>query len=64
MKIQDAIQVLVSTYKPLDEVARGLVVDAQEVADAFKLAECGTLEHTVLAFLVKFNPLPQPTPKK
>ena len=59
MEIQDAIGVLVSTYKPLDEVARGLEVDAQEVQDAFNAAEFGTLEYTVIAFLLKYNPLPQ-----
>ena len=57
MEIQDAIGVLVSTYKPLEEVARGLVVDAQEVQDAYNLAEIGSLEYTVLAFLLKYNPL-------
>ena len=59
MEIQDAIGVLVSTYKPLEEVARGLVVDAQEVQDAYNLAEIGSLEYTVLAFLLKYNPLSQ-----
>ena len=59
MEIQDAIGVLVSTYKPLDEVARGLEVDVQEVQDAYNLAEVGSLECTVLGFLLKYNPLSQ-----
>jgi hypothetical protein len=53
--LSDAIEKMVSTYQPLDHVARGLVVDAQEVADALAKAPRDSVEFVVLTVLAKYN---------
>jgi hypothetical protein len=53
--LNDAIEEMVSTYQPLDHVARGLVVDAQEVADALANASPDSVEFVVLTVLAKYN---------
>jgi hypothetical protein len=63
MSLQDAIDVLVSTYDSLDVVARGLEVDAKEVADALAKATPDTAEFVVLGYLAKYNPYVAPTKK-
>lgn len=55
--LSDAIEIMVSTYLPLDMVARGLVVDPQDVADKLAITPPDTVEFTVLTVLAKFNPI-------
>ena len=63
MKVVDAVNALTSTYRNLDEVARALPVDANEVAKALAKADFGSEEETALQALAKFNPVIKPTGK-
>ena len=62
MKVTEAIEVLVSTYGDLDAVARGLIVDANELY-AFK-AEEDTAEAVALTVLKKYTAEPVKKPTK
>lgn len=64
MKVQEAIDVLVSTYNALDAVAAGLPVDPKEVADALAEATPDTVEFVCLSVLAKLNPYTPPKSKK
>ena len=54
MKLAEAIKVLCTTYQSLDAVARGLEVNAKEVADA--KIDPDTIEGVALSYLKKYNP--------
>lgn len=56
MELQDALDELTSTYKDLDLVARGLQVNAEEVADALADADPDSAEAVALRVLAKYNP--------
>jgi hypothetical protein len=49
--LQDALAVMVSTYLSFDDVVKGMVLDAKEVAEALANADPDTEEHTVLLYL-------------
>jgi hypothetical protein len=57
MKVADAVEVLATTYKSLDAVAKGLVVTASEVATALAKAKPDTVEFVCLTVLAKYNPV-------
>ena len=61
MTLEAAIEVLSTTYQPLDLVAQGCVVDAAEVDAALKVAKSDTVEMICLQVLAKYNPyIPKP----
>lgn len=53
MNVTDAIKAIVTSYGDIDTVARGLVVDAAELAKA--TAKPDTAEALALALLKKYN---------
>jgi hypothetical protein len=53
MKVADAIEAIVTSYGDINLVARGLVVDADELAKA--TAKPDTAEAVALALLKKYN---------
>jgi hypothetical protein len=53
MKVSDAIEAIVTSYGDINLVARGLEVDAGELAEA--TAEPDTAEAIALALLRKYN---------
>jgi hypothetical protein len=53
MKVSDAIETIVTSYGDIELVARGLVVDAGELAKA--TAKPDTAEAVALALLKKYN---------
>jgi len=53
MKISDAIEAIVTSYGDINLVARGMVVDAAELAKA--TAQPDTAEAIALALLKKYN---------
>lgn len=53
MKVSDAIETIVTSYGDIEVVARGLVVDAGDLAKA--TAEPDTAEAIALALLKKYN---------
>lgn len=53
MTVNDAIEAIVTSYGDIDLVARGLVVDAGELAKA--TAKPDTAEAIALALLKKYN---------
>jgi hypothetical protein len=53
MKVSDAIEAIVTSYGDIEVVARGLVVDAGELAKA--TAKPDTAEAIALALLKKYN---------
>jgi hypothetical protein len=53
MKIEDAIEAIVSSYGDIDLVARSMMVDADELAKA--TAQPDTAEAVALALLKKYN---------
>lgn len=57
MQVIDAIKELTSTYRPLVEIAKGLDVDAMEVASALADADPESEEFTVLTVLANLNPV-------
>lgn len=57
MKVADAVEVLATTYKSLDAVAKGLVVTASEVVTALAKAKPDTVEYVCLTVLAKYNPV-------
>ena len=64
MKLADAVKTLATTYRSLDSVAQTLAVDANEVQNALKTVEAGSVDETCLQYLAKFNPAPKPKVKK
>jgi hypothetical protein len=64
MKIADAVKFLATTYRALDPVAQTLAVDANEVQNALKTVEAGSVDETCLQYLAKFNPAPKLKIKK
>lgn len=61
MKIDQAIEILSSTYMSLDAVARGLEVDPKDVAKALAKAAPDTTDFVCLTALAKAFPLPNTT---
>ena len=61
--LDDALDVMTSTYLPFDLVVRGMVLDAKEVADALAKADPDTEEQTVLQFLATYFPYVPPKVK-
>ena len=53
MKVSDAIETIVTSYGDINLVARGMVVDAAELAKA--TAKPDTAEAIALALLNKYN---------
>jgi len=53
MKVSDAIETIVTSYGDIEVIARGLVVDAAELAKA--TAKPYTAEAVALALLKKYN---------
>jgi len=53
MKVSDAIEAIVTSYGDIELVARGMVVDAGELAKA--TAKLDTAEAVALALLKKYN---------
>lgn len=64
MSLQEAVKELTSTYRPLRQVAQGLVVDGNEVAAALAKADPDSEEATALRVLAEFNPVVKPTKVK
>ena len=62
MDLEQAIQVMTSTFQSLEQVAQGLPVDAQEVADALETVEPDTAEHVALQVLAKLHPVTPEVP--
>jgi hypothetical protein len=61
--VVDAVANLVATYNGIDVEAAGYIVDPVEAAAAYANAAEGSAEQYVLAWLVKYNPVPPaPTP--
>ena len=58
MIIDEAVEILASTYKPLSVVAMGLPVDAEEAAEAFAAADPESVEYVCLKALVEAHPIP------
>lgn len=56
MTLDEAVELLASTYGDPVLAARGLPVDAKEVADALSEATPDTTEFVVLSILAQVNP--------
>ena len=63
MTLDEAIETLASTYADPVLVARGLPVDAKEVAVALAKASPDTTEFVALTLLAQANPYTAPAPK-
>jgi len=63
MTLNEAIEMLVSTYADPVLIARGLPVDAKEVADALATAQPDTAEFVALTLLAQMNPYEPPKTK-
>jgi|TARA_R110002126_G_scaffold2682_1_gene15007 hypothetical protein len=55
MTVEDAVEVLSTTYQSLDAVAQGMVVDVEELEDAIAAAEADSVEAVCLKVLSKYN---------
>ena len=55
MTVEDALEVLSTTYQSLDAVAQGMVVDVEELEDAIAAAEADSVEAVCLKVLSKYN---------
>ena len=55
MTVEDAVEVLSTTYQSLDLVAQGMVVDVEELEDAIAAAEADSVEAVCLKVLSKYN---------
>ena len=55
MTVEDAVEVLSTTYQSLDAVAQGIVVDVEELEDAIAAAEADSVEAVCLKVLSKYN---------
>lgn len=56
-KLKDVLAVMVSSYSDLTLLARGQVVDANEVAQAIAKADPDSAEMVALQALAKWNPV-------
>jgi hypothetical protein len=63
MTLTEAIETLATTYADPVLIARGLPVDAQEVATALAAATPDTTEFVALTLLAQFNPYTAPAPR-
>ena len=59
MTLEEAVDLLVSTDKDLDLIARFLLVDADEVHLALAGADEDSADAVALRLLAKYNPLPE-----
>lgn len=55
MTVEDAVEILSTTYLSLDAVAQGMVVDVEELEDAIAAAETDSVEAVCLKVLSKYN---------
>jgi hypothetical protein len=55
MTVEEAVEVLSTTYQSLDAVAQGMIVDAEELEDAIAAAEADSVEAVCLKVLSKYN---------
>jgi hypothetical protein len=55
MTVEDAVEVLSTTYQSLDAVAQGMIVDVEELEDAIAAAEADSVEAVCLKVLSKYN---------
>jgi len=55
MTVDEAVEVLSTTYQSLDAVAQGMVVDADELEDAIAAADADSVEAVCLKVLSKYN---------
>lgn len=55
MTVEDAVEILSTTYQSLDAVAQGMVVDVEELEDAIVAAEADSVEAVCLKVLSKYN---------
>lgn len=55
MTVEEAVEILSATYQSLDAVAKGMVVDAEELEDAIAAAEADSVEAVCLQVLSKYN---------
>jgi hypothetical protein len=55
MTVEDAVEILSTTYQSLDAVAQGMVVDVEELEDAIAAAEADSVEAVCLKVLSKYN---------
>lgn len=55
MTVEQALEILSTTYLSLDAVAQGMVVDAEELQDAIAAAEEDSVEAVCLKVLSKYN---------
>jgi hypothetical protein len=55
MTVEEAVEVLSTTYQSLDAVAQGMVVDAEELEDAIAAADADSVEAVCLKILSKYN---------
>jgi hypothetical protein len=55
MTVEQALEILSTTYQSLDAVAQGMVVDAEELQDAIAAAEEDSVEAVCLKILSKYN---------
>jgi predicted ABC-type ATPase len=60
-KLKDVLATMVSSYSDLTLLARGQVVDANEVAQAIAKADPDSAEMVALQALAKWNPVNQET---
>ena len=56
-KLKDVLELMTSSYSDLTQLARGQVVDADEVAKAIKKADPDSAEMVALQALAKWNPV-------
>jgi len=61
MTLNEAVATLTSAQADLDLIARGLPVDATEVANMMTIADADSAEMVALKYLAKYNPIPQAT---
>ena len=58
MTLEEAVDMLVSTNKDLDLMARFLSVDAHEIHTALEGTDADSADGVALRLLAKYNPLP------
>jgi predicted ABC-type ATPase len=61
-KLKDVLEMMTSSYSDLTLLARGQVVDADEVAKAIKKADPDSAEMVALQALAKWNPAQEAAP--
>lgn len=61
-KLKDIVDAMVGSYSDLNQLARGQVVDANEVAKAISKADPASVEMVVLQALAKWNPVKESEP--